>query len=309
MLKRSIIVYHHLSQKNSNRDLIISPKISNRKTVIEEVLPHESYLPMYQLFVYTIEAIENLYQGSILKILNYLKRALEEQGNDKCGQLFPLKENVLASLLNSNVSIKSNDILGNTLKPVPDLSDISTLKERFQSVGISKSAITLLSGLSEYIMEDIPGNINQVDVKILFIVDMQTPDTQVLIADLLSRHCIKNIDITNELVSILEKNCYFSVFKSFNSSNKGHISLNRMEEVLLVLQKNILNDGNRAQDFISKKKYYSYLKNCKNADIMIKDLILNLGCDLQFDNVEDLSRLLNQYLKDVYSVETEPILM
>jgi hypothetical protein len=49
----------------------------------------------------------------------------------------------------------------------------------------------------------------------------------------LTTYCSDRVDVTAELVKILEDDCYFSVFKKFESNNKTPLQM--MEEVLILL--------------------------------------------------------------------------
>ena len=265
-------------------------------------------MPIYQLYKHTLEALESNYKGSILKILEYVNDRLNVQ--DKGIQLFPIKEDVKKSdsIMNSKNLIKSetreimsNDITLTTLKPVQVLTPGILTTQKSRNVDISELSLTLLSGLSPYLMEDITLTNENNKVKILFMLDMQTSSCQNSIADLLTTYCAKGIDVTNDLVSILENECYFSLFKSTNISNKTSqtIQLKSMEEVLLVLQKNILSDS-PSKDYVEKKLYYDILKGLIECQHEMNDL--------DFGNIKDVSCQLDEHLKEIYDVETEIIL-
>ena len=181
-------MYQYLS-KNINsleyQELIKTPEIYIKGNSSDGRLPHLTYLPIYQLYKHTLVALESNYKGSILKILEYVNDRLNVQ--DKGIQLFPIKEDVKKSdsIMNSKNLIKSetreimsNDMTFTTLKPVQVLTPGILTTQKSRNVDISELSLTLLSGLSPYLMEDITLTNDNYKLKILFMLDMQTSSCQ-----------------------------------------------------------------------------------------------------------------------------------
>jgi hypothetical protein len=304
MLQKCLEVYLYLSKKSTNIDELITPKIQPSG---DGNLPHKIYLPIYQLFKHTFEASESLDNGCILRIFDYVNKRLKgiydttsgERKDTKSCKFFPIKideeyvskESQNQSLIKTN-SLKSNDILLKTYKPVlpvstPNLNNSSIVQET-PSVEMRNEVINVLLGVKKYFMEEI--TIFKFDVKLLFMLELQTSIIQNNIADLLTTYCSDRVDVTAELVKILEDNCYFSVFKKFESNNKTPLQM--MEEVLILLENNITSKTTE-EDRASKLTYYT------KKDTRSK---------VYFGKSNEVTNKIGKYLKNIYNVGSEPIL-
>ena len=274
MLQRCLKVYHNLSVSNnlSNTDAIKTPEI-NDKDLAEPIksLPNQTYLPIYQLFAHTVDKMESSYKVSIKEILKYINKILQ---NCDHVQLFPIKE----------LQPDSNDDDNNY-----DVIDSSSKLNFIKSIEVSSHCIMKEIKISGY---------TNCNVQLAFMLELQTPTNQKLIADLLNRHSDQS-DVMNDLVSILENECHFSVFKRFNSTIKAHYTFSTMEEVLWISQMNI-KSNNVAEDYDVKMSFYDSLNDLKFNDLISQ---------LDFDNIENVRYQLNDKLKCIYDdAENELIL-